>query len=153
MEEKTRLFRKTAFGGFHRDDVMRYIEEKKREFADYKAEVEATVRALEEKLAQLEANRPAAADEAKAPGNSAADLNETAERLKAVADALTGSLNRLIDRFAADSPAAEEPKEKEPEDFVTVVLENLCTAPAPAPQPKTAPPLTLDDVLPGYLSK
>lgn len=151
MEEKTRLFRKTAFGGFHRDDVMRYIEEKKREFSDYKAEVEATIRTLEDKLQALESDRVEATAEVKAPDRNETDLSETAERLKAVADALTGSLNRLIDRFSAEKTCEAQAAEEAP-DLVTSILGTLYAAPAPAPKAETHDTWTLDDVLPSYLS-
>ena len=150
MENSTRLFRKAAFGGFNRDDVMAYIEEQKRTFADYKAEVEETISDLKEKLALLESAQPGIS--ADAAQNSVSDLSETTDRLKAVADALSCSLDRLIDRFSfGTEPKDDEPADA-PADLVSSVLSNLYAEKAPAPAQKTSEKSeALEDVLPNYL--
>lgn len=40
MEEFNRLFRKAAFGGFNKEDVINYIEKTKNDFFEYKQQSE-----------------------------------------------------------------------------------------------------------------
>ncbi len=49
-----KLFRKNVFGGFNRDDVIDYIENMKNDFFEYRAQVELTVKELNEKITKLE---------------------------------------------------------------------------------------------------
>lgn len=51
-----KLFRKNVFGGFNRDDVIDYIENMKNDFFEYRAQVELTVKELNEKILKLESD-------------------------------------------------------------------------------------------------
>ena len=88
MDQMNRMFRKATFGGFNKEDVMQYIENMKNEFFDYKAQVEETIRALNEKLALAEPNDPEAQPLAEQPTDTATSINEATAHLKQVADEL-----------------------------------------------------------------
>ena len=167
MEDSTRLFRKAAFGGFNKDDVMDYIESMKREFFNYKTKVEQTIQELNEKLAALEAAgdgvttaqaQPAADEESSA----ALDIHAATDHLKQVADELCSNLSRLISRISpsdaivetVETPAPEIAQEAE-QDPVAQVLSQLYAAPesprnADASAPKTQRSM-IASVLPSYL--
>lgn len=160
METINRLFRKAKFGGFNKEDVMQYIETMKKEFFDYKAQVEETIRELNERLAAFEGTDAADAGKAAAfADGNALSINEATAHLKEVADELCDKMSRLIGRIQdedADAQEAEpepEPKAPEqPQDKVQSLLSGLFTGrkseePAPAPAPKT---FDLSDVFPAY---
>ena len=164
MEEPTRLFRKAAFGGFNRDDVINYIESMKREFFDYKTKVEQTVQELNEKLAQLEsAEAPAAAAEVQS--DPVLNINEATDHLRQVADELCTNLNRFIDRFSLNSPEPEAQESEsddafsapdaaeEETDVVTQVLSSLYAPEQEKPVKKEELPARsfIASVLPAYL--
>ena len=114
-----RLFRKAAFGGFNKEDVIQYIETMKTEFFEYKAQVEETIRELNEKLQALEQTAlpetPQAVVFPVLEGDPAMSINEATNHLKQVADELCEKMNRLIgslpqeqtdDQIAANAPNA-----------------------------------------------
>lgn len=76
MNSSDRLFRKAAFGGFNKDDVIDYVENMKNEFFEYRSQVENTIKTLNEKIAKLE-------DEAKTANKKAAEAIEKSVSLKA----------------------------------------------------------------------
>ena len=164
METMNRLFRKAKFGGFNKEDVMQYIETMKREFFDYKAQVEETIRELNERLAAFEGtDAPDAGKAAAFADGNALSINEATEHLKEVADELCDKMNRLIGRIQDENTDAEEAEPlsepepepevpEQPQDKVQSLLSGLFTGrkretPAPAPAPKT---FDLGDVFPAY---
>ena len=160
MEQMNRMFRKAAFGGFNKEDVMQYIENMKNEFFDYKAQVEETIRTLNEKLESAEPS--AEKRQTEAPADTATSINEAAAHLKQVADELCDKMNRLLGRIQPEEAVADEPEAAEPEapevpekpetpqDKVDRLLSGLFTdeAKEAAPAPKSA--VSLNDVLPAY---
>lgn len=76
MNGSDRLFRKAAFGGFNKDDVIDYVENMKNEFFEYRSQVENTIKTLNEKVAKLE-------EEAKNANKKAAEAIEKSVSLKA----------------------------------------------------------------------
>ena len=177
MDNMNRLFRKAKFGGFNKEDVMQYIETMKTDFFDYKAQVEETIRELNEKLAVLEkTDAPKAEPPAESSEDGAAlSINEATEHLKQVADELCDKMNRLIGRIQGEAPnetdaeaeaepeqMPEEVTEPEPEpepeqpetpqDKVQALLDGLFSKPcddAPA-QPEAPKSFDLSDVFPAY---
>lgn len=157
MDHMNRMFRKATFGGFNKEDVMQYIENMKNEFFDYKAQVEETIRTLNEKLALAEPNAPAAQPAAEQPADTATSINEATAHLKQVADELCDKMNRLLGRIRPEEneeAAPEPPQPAEPatpDDKVEQLLNHLFTGEAKgtaAPVPKA--PASLGDVLPAY---
>ena len=160
MGNSNRLFRKAKFGGFNKEDVMQYIETMKKDFFDYKAQVEETIHELNDRLASFEGTGDASAEKAAvfADGN-ALSINEATEHLKQVADELCDKMSRLIGRIRdedVDEPEPQPAPEPEapvlPQDKVESLLSSLFTgkksdAPAPADTPKT---FDLNDVFPAY---
>lgn len=118
MSTDTILFRKTAFGGFNKDDVLNYIERMKREFYDYRAQVEETVRDLQEKLSEMRESESAAQTEGAALSDSAMDINGAAAHLKEVTDEVCENLTRLLCKLQNQSEDAPEEAAEEPEDAV-----------------------------------
>ena len=53
MNKEYTSFRKAAFGGFNRRDVISYIEKMRNESFEYKKQVEETVKSLNEKIREL----------------------------------------------------------------------------------------------------
>lgn len=160
MENKNRLFRKAKFGGFNKEDVMQYIETMKTEFFDYKAQVEETIRELNERLALFEQNgEPEAEPTADFGDGTALSINEATEHLKKVADELCDKMSRLLGRMqgdaAEDEPAAEPQQPETPQDKVQSLLSGLFSKKQDkAPQPTEAPKaFDLDDVFPAYTKK
>ena len=161
MENKNRLFRKAKFGGFNKEDVMQYIETMKKDFFDYKAQVEETISELNERLAAFEDGGEASVEKATAfADDNALSINKATEHLKEVADELCDKMNRLIGRMQGDErsepvePAAQETAEPQapatPQDKVESLLSGLFTggnAPAPSAAPKA---IELSDVFPAY---
>ena len=166
MQNLTGMFRKAAFGGFQKDDVLNYIERMKREYYDYKAQVEETVNELREKLAALQDGKADGADAA-APAD---DLSDSAAHLKQVADEVCESLAQLLEKLhgkeAAEEEAANEAPAQEPEEAeeaepesdnpVDSILRGLFSAmpqeevkPAAPAKPKDAD--LIESVLPKYL--
>ncbi len=156
MEQMDRMFRKATFGGFNKEDVMQYIENMKNEFFDYKAQVEQTIRALNEKLALAEPAGPAAQPQPEQPADTATSINEATAHLKQVADELCEKMNRLLGRIQPEEAEAAKPEAAAPappttpEDKVEQLLNGLFTGEkkAAAPAPKSA--VSLSDVLPAY---
>ena len=157
MEKTNRLFRKAAFGGFQKEDVMQYIETMKTEFFDYKAQVEETIRELNEKLEAFEQGSGAPADVPAAPaqsGETALSINQATEHLKQVADELCDKMNRLLGRMQSEqAPAPAEPAAPETaQDKVQQLLTHLFDTPkSETPVAPAAPTFGLDDVFPAYL--
>lgn len=162
MDQMNRMFRKATFGGFNKEDVMLYIENMKQEFFDYKAQVEETIRALNEKLAQAEPVE-AAVQQTEESADTATSINEATAHLKQVADELCDKMNRLLGRLQpeaaeeTENAAAAEPEAAEPElpptaeDKVEQLLTHLFSGEsADAPAPTTRTNVALSDVLPAY---
>lgn len=154
MEKEQRRFRRQAFGGFNKEDVMDYIENMKREFAEYKQQVEDTMEALHEQIPGAgEASEGASSfeDPAFADGAfpSVGSIAAATERLKEVGDFLCENLNALIDRLQ-NAPAAAEG-----EDAVSSILSGLLNGQGNASVPEK-PGFSKDadlveSVLPAYL--
>ncbi len=110
MEKEFSSFRKSTFGGFNRKDVINYIEKMRNESFEYKAQVEETVKSLNEKILELEnAARLMEADcivveepqNAPTPAENMSDINEATKHLKAVADELCRSLGEFMDKLSS----------------------------------------------------
>lgn len=157
MEQMNRMFRKATFGGFNKEDVMLYIENMKNEFFDYKAQVEETIRTLNEKLALAEPADAAAQPQPEKAPDTATSINEATAHLKQVADELCDKMNRLLGRIRPEEAEETAPQTAEseapatPKDKVELLLSHLFTGEAKeaaAPAPKAA--VSLNDVLPAY---
>lgn len=105
MEKEFGTFRKAAFGGFNRKDVISYIEKMKNETYEYKLQVEQTVSSLNEKIAELEqaaalvqVELPEAEKESSAPVITG-DIKDATRHLKSVADELCRSLGDFIEKL------------------------------------------------------
>ena len=155
-----RLFRKAAFGGFNKEDVMQYIETMKTEFFEYKAQVEETIRELNEKLQALEQTAlpetPQAVVFPVLEGDPAMSINEATNHLKQVADELCEKMNRLIGSLPQQkaAPDAKPEESKTPEDKVDALLQNLFQSEKEDKAKQTTPAntkLSIADVLPAYL--
>ncbi len=108
-------FRKAAFGGFNREDVINYIEKMRNEFFDYKKEVEATITQLNEKIRELEdlsalhsqqetkAELCEKEEENDIAANPIDDINEATNHLRMVADELCRSLCDFMDRVSENT--------------------------------------------------
>ncbi len=109
MEKELGTFRKTAFGGFNRRDVIDYIEKMKNETFEYKMQVEETVRSLNDKINELENvarqlqkgdfNRDFSMNAGSLDSFSLGDIKTSTKHLKAVADELCRSLGSFIERL------------------------------------------------------
>ena len=152
MDQMNRMFRKATFGGFNKEDVMQYIENMKNEFFDYKAQVEETIRALNEKLALAEPTDSAVQLPAEEPADTATSINEATAHLKQVADELCDKMTRLLGRIRPEEAEKAEPEAPQtPDDKVEQLLSHLFTGEAKepaAPAPKAS--VSLGDVLPSY---
>ncbi len=116
MENNFNKFRRSAFGGFNREDVISYIEKMKNEFFDYKKEVELTVEQLNSKIRELEAAYEAVsvpsvcADEAaeeETHMNPVSDINEATRKLRSVADELCRNLSDFMVKVTENNAVAE----------------------------------------------
>lgn len=158
MDNKNRMFRKAAFGGFNKEDVMQYIETMKTEFFEYKAQVEETIRTLNDQLASAEAPADGVVPQAQEAEDTATSINEATAHLKQVADELLDKMNRLLGRIqpeqAAEEPIAEPEAPAVPataQDKVEQLLQHLFTGEAePIPEEAEKTAVSLDDVLPAY---
>lgn len=113
MENNFNKFRRAAFGGFNREDVISYIEKMKNEFFDYKKEVESTVEQLNGKIRELEAAYEAAlvtvevvtpdTFEEEEQVNPVSDINEATRKLRTVADELCKNLSDFMLRVTENS--------------------------------------------------
>ena len=119
MKKEQRLFRKKAFGGFNKEDVIAYIEKMKLEFSEYKQQVEETMETLHAQIDALEGTPKA--DEPvveKADDDAVESIAEATARLKEVGESLCENLNALIDRMQTapntDVPAAQPKKQAAP---------------------------------------
>ncbi len=111
MEKEFGTFRKSAFGGFNRKDVIDYIEKMHNETFEYKKQVEQTVSSLNEKIFELEKaamliEMNASACENEIPvgsvelsGESVGDIRDATKHLKSVADELCKSLSGFIEKL------------------------------------------------------
>lgn len=109
MEKEFGTFRKAAFGGFNRKDVIEYIEKMKNETYEYKMEVEQTVASLNEKILELEkaselvqVKLPEKAEETVAATvavEGVGDIKDATKHLKSVADELCRSLGDFIEKL------------------------------------------------------
>lgn len=111
MEKEFGTFRKSAFGGFNRKDVIDYIEKMQNETYEYKMQVEQTVADLNGKIFELERaamlieknNLEAAnvitADSIELSGESVGDIRDATKHLKSVADELCRSLSGFIEKL------------------------------------------------------
>ncbi len=129
MENNYIKFRKAAFGGFNREDVINYIEKMRNEFFDYKKEVESTITQLNEKVRELEAvsalhgEQDIKADtyEAEAEKDITADpvndINEATNHLRMVADELCKSLCDFMDRVSENTVSVVIEKSDSEQEF------------------------------------
>lgn len=128
MENNFNKFRRAAFGGFNREDVISYIEKMKNEFFDYKKEVELTVEQLNSKIRELEeayeavstpvmSENSAAIEEAEEI-NPVSDINEATRKLRFVADELCRNLSDFMVRVTENNVIAESEELKEEETVV-----------------------------------
>lgn len=125
MEKEFGTFRKSAFGGFNRKDVIDYIEKMQNETFEYKKQVEQTVSSLNEKIFELEKAamliEQNASGENEIPvgsvelsGESVGDIRDATKHLKSVADELCRSLSGFIEKltqrglFDANKESREE---------------------------------------------
>lgn len=143
MNKESVLFRKAAFGGFNRRDVIDYIERMRNESYEYKKQVEETVKSLNEKIRELE--NAARLIESPAPccdevicdepsEEGLCEIGEATQHLKSVADELCRSLGDFMDKLnekglfekASDGfGEAEEIPKKEEMSFVDGVLASI----------------------------
>lgn len=164
MDSKNRLFRKSRFGGFNRDDVIDYIETMKNEFYEYKTDVEETIKSLNDRIEELEKENLRlldSIDEREIEYNEFEEnypvdgINEATDHLKMVADELCDSLCRFLDKLNDNSftVTVEAPVSRaENETGVSGILNSVFSD-------KTAKKTTedsskesiLDSVLPSYL--
>lgn len=112
MEKEFGAFRKSAFGGFNRKDVIEYIEKMKNETYEYKLQVEETVKNLNEKICELENAASFIGDSCEADfvaGDSSSvtlsresvgDISQATRQLKSVADELCKNLGDFIEKLA-----------------------------------------------------
>ncbi len=117
MENNFNKFRRAAFGGFNREDVISYIEKMKNEFFDYKKEVELTVEQLNSKIRELEeayeaVSAPALSEdttviEETEEVNPVSDINEATRKLRSVADELCKNLSDFMVKVTENSIIAE----------------------------------------------
>ncbi len=133
MENNFNKFRRAAFGGFNREDVIRYIEKMKNEFFDYKKEVELTVEQLNSKIRELEeayeavstpmlSERTAVIEEAEEV-NPVSDINEATRKLRSVADELCKNLSNFMVKVTENSVIAESEELQSEEDISDAVVE------------------------------
>ena len=146
MDKEFSTFRKSAFGGFNRKDVINYIEKMKNESFEYKKQVEKTVDSLNEKIRELEnaaklmeenaALNQSAESEKEQTGEYFCEIGQATEHLKTVADELCKSLGEFMDKLSSrglfEKPedkveACEIEAEKEAEviSFVDGILSSL----------------------------
>lgn len=110
MEKEFGTFRKSAFGGFNRKDVIEYIEKMKNETYEYKLQVEETVKGLNEKICELESAASFIADSCTDDAafdsasvvlscESVGDIKQATKQLKFVADELCRNLGDFIEKL------------------------------------------------------
>ncbi len=118
MENNFNKFRRAAFGGFNREDVIRYIEKMKNEFFDYKKEVELTVEQLNSKIRELEEayeavstpqvdGSDAVIEDETEEINPVSDINEATRKLRSVADELCRNLSDFMVKVTENKTASE----------------------------------------------
>ncbi|MCM1363456.1 MAG: hypothetical protein NC122_02450 [Faecalibacterium sp.] len=120
MENINTAIRTALFGGFNKEDVIRYIENLKNEFYDYQKKAEAKISELEQKISILENST---ADEIRnlelmdelseeiftredipqTPSTPASEINAAASQLKETADNICDCLNEFMDKIAENS--------------------------------------------------
>ncbi len=126
MENNYGKFRKAAFGGFNREDVINYIEKMKNEFYDYQKEVEQTVAQLNAKIRELESTCQTMAETAHEPlteevnesADPVTDINEATQKLRMVADELCKSLCSFMHRVSENAVSVVIEKEEPAEEIV-----------------------------------
>lgn len=118
MENNFNKFRRAAFGGFNREDVISYIEKMKNEFFDYKKEVESTVDQLNSKIRELEEAYEAVSvpsedemtemiEETAEDTNPVSDINEATRKLRCVADELCKNLSDFMIKVTENNVIVE----------------------------------------------
>ncbi len=149
MKKEARLFKKAAFGGFNKEDVIAYIEKMKMEFAEYKLQVEETMDALNAQISESSEAAGPAEPVSSPEGADSFELGEISaatERLKEVGDSLCENLNALIDRLQS-APAAVD-------DSVASIMSGLLSAQG-AEEPKkeefVKDTALIESILPSYL--
>lgn len=135
MENNFNKFRRAAFGGFNREDVISYIEKMKNEFFDYKKEVESTVEQLNSKIRELEEAYEAVSvpsvndntdeiEEIAEEINPVSDINEATRKLRSVADELCKNLSDFMVKVTENNVVIEsEELHAEPESASSAVEE------------------------------
>ncbi len=108
MDKNFGTFRKSAFGGFNRRDVISYIERIKNETFEYRCQVEDTIKKLNDKISQLEtalasdtvtATTPAAVKDGFGT-EGYTDIKDATQHLREVADELCSSLGEFIEKLS-----------------------------------------------------
>ena len=144
MSKEYTSFRKAAFGGFNRKDVISYIEKMRNESFEYKKQVEETVKTLNEKIRELEnaamnrvCTEKAEADfEAAEPvQDNLEGIGEATQHLKSVADEFSRSLGDFMDKLSEKGlfenefqficDEADEAEAEQQSDFVERVLSSI----------------------------
>lgn len=174
MDKDFSSFRKAAFGGFNRKDVINYIEKMRNESFEYKKQVEQTVKSLNEKIRELEnaglLMKQNAAVEAEVKESAAvdcADISLATKHLKLVADELCKSLGDFMDKLSEkglfeaaeaveDKESSAEAEQEEIVDFVDGILASISYLGGEAPEltaevkaePKES--TSVSDILSGY---
>lgn len=131
MEKEFSSFRKAAFGGFNRKDVINYIEKMRNESFEYRKQVEETVKNLNEKICELEnaarlidspcsAEAEVLADEASTEYLN--DIGPATKHLKTIADELCRSLGDFMDKLT-EKGLFDKVQEDICEDEETVAVE------------------------------
>ena len=150
MKKEERLFKKAAFGGFNKEDVIAYIEKMKREFAEYKQQVEETMDALNAQISESSESQktsaPFAAQE-EAESFELGEISAATDRLKEVGDALCENLNALIDRLQKTRGGAEDAS-------VVSIMNGLLSAQsaqAPKKEEYVKDAALIESILPSYL--
>lgn len=125
-------FRTAMFGGFNRDDVIKYIEKLKNEFYDYKKNAEAKISELEQKINALEASAETDSDAlldelaesiftdesiSKQVNVTDSQISDATNELKKTADNICDCLNEFMDKISENSIAVtvEIPQESNTE--------------------------------------
>lgn len=124
MDNFNTIFRKTAFGGFNREDVINYIEKTRNDFYDYKIQSQKTINDLTEKIKDLEEQlKNTAATDVNQSKNevidfssSVTEINKAADHLRETADKICDDIGGFIDRVLnSDFIITDEDEEFDPE--------------------------------------
>lgn len=139
MDKDFSSFRKAAFGGFNRKDVINYIEKMRNESFEYKKQVEQTVKNLNEKIRELEnaglimqQKQTENAELKESNAFDCADIGQATKHLKLVADELCKSLGDFMEKLSekglfdtASADVQAEPTEEEKQEEMLSLVEDI----------------------------